>query len=245
MIVRRRVKRTQLQRLEGVVTHTKHVVTQIEHLQHGDDPVKVFQLPPVEVIRQPVGRPVHQGDQQGVQVAAGGYGRPEQGRRRTAHALRRLVVEELKVADGHEGLGDPMQAVLGYEPEHRNGDGVVRVVEQAGGRRRLLAPLLNEAPGEGGGDGDSESDGHAVEEGDAAVEAGEAAGEGDEEAVVGPDGGEHGDQGEDGHGARGDLEGGGEVPVHGAALLQLEGALLRRRRDGDDAGEPDGHHSYH
>lgn len=72
-------------------------------------------------------------------------------------------------------------------------------VDQAGGRRGVLAADLDEAGSERGEERDEEAHGHAGEERDAPVEAGEAAGCGDEEAVVEDDGGEHGELGEDAH----------------------------------------------
>lgn len=54
----------------------------------------------------------------------------------------------------------------------------------------------------------------------------EVAGHGDKDTVVQDDGKEHGEHSEERHGASRNLEGAGEVSVHGGGLLEGEGALL-------------------
>lgn len=190
---------------------------------------------------------MHHGHQQRAEVAARRDRHPKQCRRRAAHALRCLVVEELEVANGRECFGDPMQCVLRHEPEGGDGDRGGGVVEQTVGRRRAFASHLDEAGDEGGDGGESEPDSHAVEERDATVETGEATGEGDEGAVVEGDGEKHGEHGEDRHGAGGDTESRArrEAAVHGACLLDGEGVLLGVRRDDEDTGGPNGGHPDH
>lgn len=117
---------------------------------------------------------MHERNEERAQVVAGGDGGPEERHGGAPHALRRLVVEELEVADGHERLRHAVEAVLRHQPE--DGNGVT-----GGG---VFPLLLDEAGDEGGEYGDDEADAHAAEEGDAAVEAGEAAGDGDKNAVV-------------------------------------------------------------
>lgn len=65
-----------------------------------------------------------------------------------------------------------------------------------------------------------------MEEADTPVEPGEPAGYTDQDSVVQGGGGEHGDDGENRHGACWDLEGLGDVSVHGFGLLKGECALL-------------------
>ena len=74
-----------------------------------------------------------------------------------------------------------------------------------------------------------------MQEADTAVQPGESAGHADEDPVVEGGGGEHGEDGEDRHGACWDLEGFGEVPVHGFGLLEGECALLGIGCDEKDA----------
>uniref|UniRef100_A0A804R1U9 Uncharacterized protein n=1 Tax=Zea mays TaxID=4577 RepID=A0A804R1U9_MAIZE len=228
------------------------VVHQVHDLQYRDDPVKVIQLAVIDVVRQPVGAAgprapaVHSVHQQRARVASQRDGQPEERRRRAAHALGRLVVHELEVPHGGERLGHAVQRVLRHQPVGRQrGRAGVR---GAGRRRRVPAVPLHEAGDQGGEHADGEADAHAVQEGDAAVQPREAARHADERAVVDEEGEEHGQQPEDGHGPRGDLERGEarrEAAVHGARLLQGEGVLRRRPRDHQDARRPDRTHADH
>lgn len=88
------------------------------------------------------------------------------------------------MANGHEGLGHAVEAVLWDEPEDGDGDSGSWVILEAVSEGDVLALSLDEASDECGKDGDDEADAHALEEGDTAVEAGEFAGDGDEDAVV-------------------------------------------------------------
>lgn len=58
-----------LDRLEGIEFGTEHIIYEIKDLQEGDQPVKVLQLPFVQVIIwEPVAVLVHQGHQEGARV---------------------------------------------------------------------------------------------------------------------------------------------------------------------------------
>ena len=57
-----------------------------------------------------------------------------------------------------------------------------------------------------------------MQEGDATVKPSEFASQGNEKTVIKCDCGEHGDIGEDSHGASRDLEGFCDVPIHGFGL---------------------------
>lgn len=181
---------------------------------------------------------------QSANITAGRDGQPKQCRGRAPHALRSLIIKELKMANRRKCLSDAMQSVLRDKPEDRDGDHGQRFVEEVVSSSDMLALELNEAGDEGSEDRDEEANGHAVEKRDATVEASEAAGERDEYTVIEGDGEKHGEHGEDRHRARGDLEGGGEeVAVHGAGLLEGEGALLGGGSDDKDAGRPDRGHA--
>lgn len=67
----------------------------------------------------------------------------------------------------------------------------------------------------------------------------------DENAVVDGDGKEHGYHSEDGHGTGRDLEGLGEVSVHGLSLLEGECVLLGIGCDEEDSGCPYWSHPDH
>lgn len=242
----------QLNGLICVSLGTTDVVDQIEDLQKGQEPVKVLQLPYVEII---IGKPVrpvracailvNQGHEEGAHVIPQGDGDPEQGSGGALHALGGLVIEELEVADGHESLGDPVEAILRGEPEHRDRYGGMGQVGKPVVSSSLLPLNLDEAGDESGQDGDGEADAHAVEDGDAAVKAGEAAGDRDNDAVVEDDGEEHSGHGEDGHGSGRDLEGPGETAVHGLGLLEREGILLGVGGEEEDPGGPYRAHTNH
>lgn len=180
-----------LQGLKSIELGTNNIINKINNLQKSNQPIEILQLPLINIIIPkpiiPVGAStvlMHDRDQKSAQIIPSRNGRPKQSHGSAPHALRRLIVEKLKMADGHERLGHPMQAVLRHEPEHRNGDGGARAVGEAMGEGGVLALPFDEAGYEGGEDGDDEADAHALEEGDAAVEAGESAGDGDEDAVV-------------------------------------------------------------
>uniref|UniRef100_A0A7N0UL91 Uncharacterized protein n=1 Tax=Kalanchoe fedtschenkoi TaxID=63787 RepID=A0A7N0UL91_KALFE len=212
-----------LNRLESIKHGAAKVVNQVNDLESGDQPVKVLQLPFVQVpVGQPVGpiRPsaelVHQGDQSRAGEVPHSDRRPEQRNGRAPHALRSLVVQELQVPDRHVCLSYSVQAVLRDQPEDRNGQGeVLRVVEEPVGGGDVFPFDFHETGDESGEDGDHEPDSHPLEVRDPAVEACEFSRQGDEGPVVEDDGGEHGRVGEDGHGGGRDFERFREASVHG------------------------------
>lgn len=137
-----------------------------------------------------------------------------------------------------------MEPKLRHEPKDGDGNGLMRAIKKPMDSSGVLSLSLDEARNECGEDRDGQADAHPLEDGDAPVEAREAAGRGDEKAVVEGDGDEHGCVGEDGHGAGGDLEGMGQVSVHGAGLLLGEGVLLGRSGDEEDSCGPYWAHPY-
>lgn len=114
-----------LNRLISVHLGTPQVVYEVEGLKQSKEPVKVVELALVEVvIGKPIGaigalcEPVNQRDQESADVVSHGDGGPEESHGCASHALWGLVVEELHVPYGHEGLRHPVQAVLRHQPEH-------------------------------------------------------------------------------------------------------------------------------
>lgn len=235
---------------------TNHIVNKIHNLNPTNKIVIVIQFPSIQVpIRQPVGRirtmasvVVDQSHKQRPQIVPNGDGDPVQRRGGAPHALRRLVVEELEVADGHEHLRHAVEAELRDEPEDADGHHGFRVVEEPVARGRGPALGLDE-PGRGGGQHvDGQADPHALQARDPRGAARDAAGEGDEEALVEGEAEEDGERAEDGEAGGRDLEGRvgpSEAAVHGAGLLDDEAVLVRVGRDEEDRGGPNGKHSDH
>uniref|UniRef100_A0A804Q0S5 Uncharacterized protein n=1 Tax=Zea mays TaxID=4577 RepID=A0A804Q0S5_MAIZE len=235
-----------LERLQGVKMEARDVVEKIEHQEECNEPVVVVQPPLVDVVLEPhpSGGALHHRDEHRAQVVPEGAGDPEQRGRRAAHALWRLVVQELHVPHRGERVAHAVQRVLRHQPEHADGHDRAGAVEQAVLRGHAAPPGLHERARQDAEDGHREAGAHALEVGDATRPPPRVtARDGDEDAVVESKADEHGQRGEDDHCGRRDLEARGEVAVHGARLLDGEGEVVRRGRDRRDAGCPQRQHA--
>jgi hypothetical protein len=135
-----------LQWLQGVEIEAAKVVSQVEHHDDGDEPVVVVDPAPVDVVLEPVPAAprgaLHHRDEHRAQVTPEGAAEPEERDGRAAHALRRLVVQELHLPHRREGVGDAVDGVLRHQPEHAHrDDGLGGVQEPV--LRRLARRLVS------------------------------------------------------------------------------------------------------
>lgn len=194
----------------------KQIVEEVDEAQSCKHPIEQIQPILIQiVIAQPPRRPVHDRHEHRADEEPERVGAVGDGRERSMHPSQRLLVEELDQPHRREHLRHPEYQELGRDPEdwqRSYGSGPPLPLHQRGGDH-----------GEGGGE---EAGPDAAEGADAGGVARESTGEGDEEGVVeGDDEDEH--EVRDGlEGGGRDVEGFGEVSVHGGALLDWEGLEL-------------------
>uniref|UniRef100_A0A0A9EWU1 Uncharacterized protein n=1 Tax=Arundo donax TaxID=35708 RepID=A0A0A9EWU1_ARUDO len=191
-----------LQWLHGVEMEADEEVSKVEHHDAGDEPVVVVDPTPVDVVLEPLPAAargtLHRRDEHRAHVVPDGAGEPEQRGGGAAHALGRLVVQELHVPHRREGVADAVDGKLRHQPEHADRDDSSRVVQEAVFGCGAAALGLDERGRADAEDGDGQPDAHALEVGDPGLQARDAARKGHEGAVVERQGYEHGRGREDG-----------------------------------------------
>ena len=153
------------------------------------------------------------------------FARREERGPQALHALGRLVVEELELRNLEEGIGDPHQRDLREQNEDGERDGVL-LAEGATLPRHNKPLSLGEKGGERDDDVEYKACAEPLQQRGPSRVFGAAAGERDKAAVVGHEGGEHEEGGEDRHARRRDGEFGAHASVEGGGLLDEEGVGL-------------------
>jgi hypothetical protein len=205
-----------------------HEVQQVHHAQGRQQPEEIVQMPLVQVVGDPTGRPApcrgpRDAAQHGrVQVAPGRDREVRQGGAHALHATGRLVVEELEHAGGGEHLRGADQGE-GWRLPH---DTHTRR-RRARGRQ---TPRLDQRRVCHGRHGQREADAEAAQLRQATVVAGDAPGQRDQHGVVDGDADDDADgveyrEGSRRHGERAD------AVVHGHALLDERRRRLRGDRE--------------
>lgn len=197
-------------------------------------------MAPVEVLRQPpaasaAGDPVNRRHEEPADVVSHRHGQEEEGPGDAPHVLRELLVVELHLPDGGEGLGEPGEGLLRHQPEALHG----------GRCAGPTAPPLHQGGSHGGDDGEEEPCADPLEQRQPFLPPRPAAQPGHRHSVVEgqPEG--DGEHGEDGEGRRRDDEGGApEAAVRLECLKNGEGRLLDDADEEDGAGPPDGDYPY-
>ncbi|RAL53812.1 hypothetical protein DM860_004283 [Cuscuta australis] len=223
---------------------SKHIDVQIHRADSGENPVKVVNVGPVDVIHQPLvpgsgAYPLHRRYQSAAHKAPHADHADVQRRADAPHLRRHLVVEQLLQADHGEDVGEADHHVLRRQPPDLHREGGFGGIQPPVLRRDADPPGLHQPSDGHPGGADEEADADPLEDGDAGGEAGEFPGGGEEDPVVDGDGEEDGEGGDDLEGGGREVEG-GEGSGESGALLGEVGAELGNAGGEGEAAQPDG-----
>lgn len=205
--------------------------TQINQTQQPQNPKETIKPTIIQILRNPTTTLIsttrqltHHLNQHWAQIIPERRRRQRKRRAQASHGVRSLLVEELQLSNEREDLGAPNYEVLRNLPEHRHGHVLELVVMAVSDH--LQPEELESRSGDHSEDGDCETDADALELGEAWLVASYFSGQRDYETVVERDPKDDAEGVEEGERSRGNLEGGGDVEVHGVCLEDEEGSHL-------------------
>ncbi|KAB8111882.1 hypothetical protein EE612_049711, partial [Oryza sativa] len=213
----------------------------VEEQESSHEPEEVVEVSLVEVVGDPSGVAAARGgggddgEEERAEVVPGGDGELAERGAHAPHGARRLVVEELRLADAGEHHRHAVHQLRRHLPQDARPGGA--------GARRRQPPLLDQRRVGHDERGHGEADADALQLRDPLGLAGGAARQGHQRDVVDGDPEEDADGVEGGERGRRDGEGAHAV-VHGRALLHQRRRHLAAHREEEHQACPDGAHPH-